>query len=155
LPVWLEWLWQGFMSGLLKVVALWWLVPLFIAVQWLKDSGLLGKVSQWLAPLLSPLRLPGDAGLPVAAGLAVGLTYGAGVILQTAEEGKLNRSELTVTAVFLGICHALIEETILFSAAGTSGVLLITLRVVLGLFFAYGASLLLLRPKAAAAQPGE
>lgn len=139
----LIWAWEGFLSGIDKIVALWWLVPLFIGIQLLKDSGWLARVSGKLKPALTPFRLPGDAGLPVAAGLAVGLTYGAGVILQTAEEGKLNRQELTVSCVFLGICHAVVEETILFTALGTNGLLLVGIRFVAGLLFAYLASRLL------------
>lgn len=141
----LQWIWDGFLSGVMKIVDLWWLVLLFIAIQVLKDAGWLDRISQWMRPILAPLRLPGEAGLPVAAGLAVGLTYGSGVVLQAGEEGKLTRAELTVACVFLGICHAVIEETILFSAAGTSGLLLVSVRAVAGLVFAFGASRILLK----------
>ncbi|MDF2626785.1 MAG: hypothetical protein K0R39_616 [Symbiobacteriaceae bacterium] len=140
----LEWIWDGFVTGVLKIAALWWLVPLMIAIQVLKDTGWLAKMAGWMRPLLAPLRLPGDAGLPMVAGMAIGLTYGAGVILQVGEEGKLTRAELTVTCVFLGICHAVIEETILFSAAGANGLLLVSIRAVTGLVVALGASRILL-----------
>ena len=151
--IWLEWLWEGVTAGVLKVVALWWLVPLFIVIQALKDGGWLDKVSRLMGPVLKPLRLPGDAGLPMVAGLTVGLTYGAGVILQAAEEGKLNRNQLTTMCVFLGISHALIEETILVSAIGANGPLVAALRVVLGALFGYGASWLLLRKAEASPVP--
>ncbi len=144
--MWVEWVWQGFLSGVTKVLGLWWLIPLFIAIQLLKDSGWLERLSGAMRPLLASLRLPGEAGLPVVAGLAVGLTYGAGVILQTAEAGRLTRRELTTACVFLGICHALIEETILFTAIGTNGLLLIAIRVVAGLAFGYAAARLLKLP---------
>lgn len=141
----LQWMWEGFLAGAMKIADLWWLVLLFIAIQILKDAGWLARVSRWMRPILVPLRLPDEAGLPVVAGIAVGLTYGSGVILQTGEEGKMTRAELTVTCVFLGICHAVIEETILFSAAGASGVLLVVVRAVAGLVFAFGASRVLLK----------
>lgn len=147
--MWLLWLWEAFWSGLLKVAALWWLIPLFVLIQLLKDSGLLERVSSRLRPALAPFQLPAEAGLPVVAGLLFGLTYGAGVIIQTADEGKLSRTELTVTCVFLGICHALIEETILFFALGVNGLLLAAIRMVAGLLFAFGASRLMRRPASA------
>jgi hypothetical protein len=134
----LSWIWEGFVSGVMKVAGLWWLVLLFIAIQLLKDSGWLAKASRWMSPLLRPLRLPDEAGLPMIAGLAIGLTYGAGVILQTAEEGSLNREQLTVMCVFLGICHAVFEETILFTAAGSNGLLLVAIRFVTAVAFGYG-----------------
>lgn len=126
--IWLTWIWEGLAAGVMKVAALWWLVLLFVAIQILKDSGWLGKASRWMAPLLRPLRLPDSAGLPMVAGLVIGLTYGAGVLIQSAEEGNLSRDELTVLCIFLGICHAVIEETILFSAAGANGLLLLAVR---------------------------
>lgn len=138
--VYLTWIWDGVASGILKVVALWWLVPLFVLIQWLKDSGWLARGSRWMAPILRPLRLPDEAGLPILAGLVVGLTYGAGVLLQTAEEGNLTRDQLTVMCVFLGICHALIEETILFTAAGSNGLFLVAVRFVVAALFAYGVA---------------
>lgn len=145
----LHWIWEGFVSGVLKMVGLWWLVLLFIAMQILKDSGWLTWLSDKLKPLLAPLRLPGDAGLPVAAILAVGLTYGAGILLQTGEEGRLSRNELTVACVFLGICHAVVEETILLAAIGLNGFLVIGVRFGAALVFGLAASRLLLKAPAA------
>jgi Fe2+ transport system protein B len=144
--MWLEWLWEGFCQGLDKLVGLWWLVLLFIGIQILKDSGWLAKMSRWMRPLLRSLRLPDDAALPVVAGLGIGVTYGSGVILQAAEEGKLTAAELTVTCVFVGICHAVIEETVLFAAAGTNGALLLAVRAATGYVFGWLASRLLVPP---------
>lgn len=149
--MWLSWLWEGLVSGVLKVLDLWWLVPLFIAIQLLKDSGWLGKASRFMGPILRPLCLPDEAGLPIVAGLAVGLTYGAGVIIQTAEEGNLTRDQLTVMCVFLGICHAVIEETILFTAVGSSGPLLIAIRFVVAALFAWALAWVRLAPPVQAA----
>lgn len=151
--MWLQWVWDGLLSGATKVVGLWWLVPLFVVIQLLKDSGWLDKLSDHMRPLLKPLRLPGEAGLPVVAGLAVGITYGAGIFFQVADEGKLTRDELTTAFIFLGICHAVIEETILFTALGINGLLLLFVRLVVATLFGYAASRWLLptAPKTAAA----
>jgi len=125
---WLSWVWDGFVAGVVAVAKLWWLVLLFIAIQLLKDSGFLTRAARVMAPVLRPLRLPADASLPMAAGLGIGLTYGAGILIQTAREGQLSRNQLTVMCVFLGICHAIVEETILFSAVGANGFLLLAIR---------------------------
>jgi len=142
--MWIQWAWEGFLSGAMKVLALWWLVPLFVAIQFLKDSGWLGRLSRWMRPLLRPLRLPDEAGLPMVAGLAVGLTYGAGVLIQTAEEGTLTKDQSTVLCVFLGICHAVVEETILFTAVGSNGLLLIGIRFATAALFGFTVSRLTL-----------
>lgn len=154
--MWLSWVWEGLVAGVMKVASLWWLLPLFVLIQLLKDSGWLEKASRWMAPILRPLRLPGAAGLPMVAGLTIGLTYGAGVIIQSAEEGKLSRDQLTVMTVFLGICHALIEETILFTAVGANGLLLITIRFGVAALFAWGlARFILVAPVEASVAPGK
>lgn len=127
--MWLTWLWEGLIAGLLQVAQLWWLILLFIGIQILKDTGWLTRAARYMAPVLRPLRLPGEAGLPMAAGLGIGLTYGAGILVQTAREGRLSRDELTVMCVFLGICHAIFEETVLFAAAGANGLLLLAIRM--------------------------
>lgn len=150
--LWLTWIWEGALAGAMKVLDLWWLILLFIVIQLLKDSGILGKASKAMAPILRPLRLPDAAGLPLVAGLAVGLTYGAGVLIQTAEEGQMDRNQLTVMCVFLGICHAVIEETILFTAVGSNGLLLIAIRFVVAAIFGWGASWMLLSPTAQTAK---
>ena len=129
--MWLTWLWEGLISGLLEVARLWWLILLFIGIQFLKDGGWLTLGSRYMAPVLRPLRLPGEAGLPIAAGLGIGLTYGAGILdSDGAGRGRRwSRDELTVMCIFLGICHAIFEETVLFAAVGANGLLLLAIRI--------------------------
>jgi len=142
--VWLQWVWEGFIDGILKVADLWWLIFVFIGIQLLKDSGWLDRVSRRMYPLLAPLRLPADAALPVVAALGVGVTFGAGIIIQVGQEGRLTRNQLTTACVLVGICHAVFEETILLTAAGTNGLLLLGVRAVMGILFGYVASRILL-----------
>jgi len=146
--MWLTWLWEGLLSGLTQVARLWWLILLFIGIQILKDTGWLARASRYMAPVLRPLRLPADAGLPIAAGLGIGLTYGAGILIQTAREGRLSRDELTVMCIFLGICHAIFEETVLFAAAGANGLLLLAIRAGTAAAAGWLAARVWLRPAA-------
>lgn len=151
--MWLQWIWEGFVDGVLKVVHLWWLILLFIGLQFLKESGWLDRVSRRTAPLLKPLRLPGGAALPIVAATAVGVTYGAGIIIQVGEEGTLTRNQLTTACVLVGICHAVFEETILLTAAGANGLLLLAIRAAMGILFAFAASRILLPPVPACQMP--
>jgi hypothetical protein len=149
--IWWIWIWEGFLAGAHKVLTLWWLIPFFVVFQLLTDSGWLARLSRLMNPVLRPLRLPGEAAVPMVGTVVVGLTYGSGMLIQAAKEGKLSRNELTVICVTSGICHAVIEETVLFAAAGTSGTLVLAIRVAMGLLFGYGASYMLLRKKTAPA----
>jgi spore maturation protein SpmB len=132
----LTWIWEGFRAGLQSMLKLWWVPLLIIALQILKDSGLLLKLNRLVKPLLRYLRLPDEAGVPVVAGIGLGVTYGSGLIIQAAEEGDFSQSQMTVMVIFVGICHAIFEETALFYGAGANGLLLLAIRF--GSAFVFG-----------------
>jgi Fe2+ transport system protein B len=134
--MWWQWVWEGFVSGVSKLLSLWWVVGLFIVLQVVKDAGLFAKLAKPAYPLLRFLRLSDDAAVPLVAGLGAGITYGSGILIQAAEEGDFTREQLTVMCVFLGICHAIFEETALFYGAGLNGLLLLTIRF--GTAFLFG-----------------
>lgn len=136
----MEWLvvilqgaWKGLL-GLQKPALI--VIPVFILLEWLKVSGWLDRFTRAVRPLTRPLGLPGEAALPLSAAILIGLTFGSGIVLQAGREGNLNRNELTVTCVFAGICHAMIEEPLLFATAGPSPLILAGVRFVLAVFFA-------------------
>jgi spore maturation protein SpmB len=124
----MTWIWEGFLSGLSKMVALWWVPLLLIALQILKDSGWLLKLNRLAKPLLRYLHLPDEAAVPVVAGIGLGVTYGSGLIIQAAAEGDFTQAQMTVMIIFVGICHAIFEETALFFGAGVNGFLLLAIR---------------------------
>ncbi|HLO01677.1 MAG TPA: nucleoside recognition domain-containing protein [Symbiobacteriaceae bacterium] len=124
----LQWIWSGFLDGLSKLLTLWWVPLLLIALQILKDSGYLMKLNRLAKPLLRYLRLPDEAGFPVVAAIGLGVTYGSGLIIQAAEESNFTQAQMTVMVIFVGICHAIFEETALFFGAGANGFLLLAIR---------------------------
>jgi hypothetical protein len=130
------WIWEGFLSGLSKMLSLWWVLFLLIALQILKDSGWLMKLNRLAKPLLRYLRLPDAAGFPVVAAIGLGITYGSGLIIQAADEGEFTQAQMTVMVIFVGICHAIFEETALFYGAGANGLLLLGVRF--GSAFVFG-----------------
>jgi hypothetical protein len=132
----LTWIWEGLLSGLNKMLALWWVPLLLIGLQILKDSGWLLKLNRLTKPLLRFLRLPDEAGVPVVAAIGLGVTYGSGLIIQAAEEGEFTQAQMTVMVIFVGICHAVFEETALFYGAGANALLLLAIRF--GAAFVFG-----------------
>ncbi|OCL26913.1 nucleoside recognition domain-containing protein [Orenia metallireducens] len=135
--------WTGFFSevingslGMLKTVALI-LFPLLIGVEIVDDLGLLDKFSSLFAPILRNFKLPKDASLPLIVAQVFGITYGAGLIIRSVEEDRLSASELMTMAVFLMVCHAVVEDTLLFVAIGGNGLIMLGSRVVLAVFITY------------------
>ncbi len=122
-------------STIIKMIFV--IVPLLIAIECLKDMGWLEKLSARLRGVTRFLRLPGEAALGLIVGFFVGLLFGSGVIMQTTEEVKMTRTQINTLFVFIGLCHAVIEETILFTAIGANGAAILLSRILTALLFGF------------------
>ena len=69
-----------------------------------------------------------DSGFSLVAGQLLGITYGAGILLRERIEGRLSRRATVFVGTFLLVCHAVIEDTLLFVLFGASGLLIVATR---------------------------
>lgn len=122
-------------STILKMTLV--IIPLLIVIECFKDMGWLEKISDRFRSVTRLLRLPGEAALGLMVGLFVGLMFGSGVIMQTTEEVKMTRTQLNTMFVFIGLCHAVIEETVLFTAIGANAAIVLIGRILTSLFFGF------------------
>ncbi len=111
-------------------------IPILVGLELLRDSGWLKKITGWFSPWTGKLFLPGEAAFPMVVSFTVGLQYGAGVIMQVGREGAMNKEELTITCILIGITHSLIEETVIFAGIGANGPIILVTRVLAGILFA-------------------
>jgi len=125
------------------------IVPLMVGLALLKDSRLLDRAARFLQPVMKRLKLSNNAAYPLLAGLFLGIIFGSGVILSFARDGSLTKRDLMLVLVFLGICHSIIEDTVVFIALGANGWVLIGARFLLAALAAFAVSLLM-RPKPSA-----
>jgi len=125
------------------------IIPLMLGLALLRDSRLLDRAAGFLRPVMQRLTLSNNAAYPLLAGLFLGIVFGSGVILSFARDGSLTKRDLMLVLVFLGICHSIIEDTVVFMALGANWWVLICARFFLALLAAFTVSLLL-RPKPAA-----
>lgn len=125
---------EGLIGGLKSVFNIAIIVfPLMIAMEIAKDLKLLDKISDFCKPLTKWLGVSKESAFPLAIGLVIGLAYGAGIIIQNAKEGNLDKRSLILVSIFLVCCHAVIEDTLIFVAVGANGFLLLTMRLVTAL----------------------
>jgi len=108
-------------------------VPLMLVIQILKEYDVLNKLARPMAPLLKLLGLTDRAAIPMLAGLVFGLAYGAGVILEANRERPMNKRELYLLMLFLILCHAVVEDTLIFLPLGINIWLLLGIRLVAAL----------------------
>lgn len=71
-----------------------------------------------LAPPLRLLGIGREAANTTIIGLTLGLSFGAGLLIRDAESGRLSARDAYLTLCFLGLCHSLIEDTLLVMLLG-------------------------------------
>ena len=103
-------------------------IPLMVVVEYLREWRLFDRLSARLAPSAGRLGLSGNAAFPLAAGAVLGLSYGSGLIIESAREGRLTRHEAYVLTALLAPCHAIFEDTLLFVPLGVNPFLLLGVR---------------------------
>jgi Fe2+ transport system protein B len=126
------------------------IIPLMVGLALLRDARLLDRAAGLLHPLMKRLNLSNRAAFPLLAGFFLGIVIGSGVIIAFARDGSLTKRDLMLVLVFLGICHSIIEDTLIFTALGANLWILISARLLLAAFAAFLVSFLL-QPKSNAA----
>ncbi|MCK9443857.1 MAG: hypothetical protein M0Q14_04960 [Tissierellaceae bacterium] len=116
------------------------IIPLMTVMEILKDSNVLDKISNKISPIAKFLNISNNAIFPLIIGLIFGLSYGAGVIIESAEENNLSKRDLYTLMVFLVACHAVIEDTLLFVVVGASLWFLLGIRLIVAIIITYFAS---------------
>jgi len=113
--------------NLLKV-----LIPLMIIVEILMVYKIIEKVATKLEGLGKIMGMSKNAVFPLLVAVFMGVTYGAGTIIEINKKTPLSRKDMALVAVFMYLCHGIIETGFLFYVAGAN-VLVVTLG---RLFFA-------------------
>jgi hypothetical protein len=106
-------------------------IPLMFVIQILKELNVLDKIAYTVHPLLRFFGMSEKAAIPLLAGIWFGLAYGAGVILEATREHPLTKREMYLIITFLVLCHAVVEDTLLFVPLGVNGWYLLGIRLLL------------------------
>jgi hypothetical protein len=119
---WLDWaraeVWNLF-SIFLIVLAL------FFLMRVLKSLKVLALIDRILGPLLRVMGIGPKASAITVIGLTTGLAYGGGLIIHEARSGHVEKEDVFFSLTLMGLCHSLIEDTMLMVMIGAnlSGVL--------------------------------
>jgi hypothetical protein len=69
-------------------------------------------------------------------GIFLGITYGAGILIKEVQSGKISKDDIFYITTFLMICHAIIEDTLLFVIFGADFTMVIAIRTIFAILFA-------------------
>jgi len=92
---------------------LWILIPIIILVKILKESGAITLLGQALAPVMSPLGLPGEIGIVWAAAILTNIYGGIATLMSLGLSEPLNEAQATILGVLILLAHGLPTEIIL------------------------------------------
>jgi hypothetical protein len=105
------------------------IIPLMILIEFMlayKGVDRLAPTFRWASRALG---ISNDALLPLLVGLLMGVTYGAGTLIEINKRTPLSHRDLTLIGIFLYACHGIIETTILFAVAGGNAIFLCAIRL--------------------------
>ncbi|KJS22808.1 MAG: hypothetical protein VR72_04630 [Clostridiaceae bacterium BRH_c20a] len=111
--------------------------PIMMVLRIARETQVLTKVSNYFEPLTKRIYLSKEATFPLIVGIVFGLTYGAGVLVQAAKEGHLTTRDMLLINVFLGLNHAVFEDTFIFGAIGANSWVLFMTRTLLAVAVTY------------------
>jgi len=119
------------------------IIPLMVVLALLTDTRLLDRGVGFIQPVMQRLNLSNMVAFPLLAGLFLGIVFGSGVIISCANDGTLTKRDLILVLVFLGICHSIVEDTLIFAALGANWWVLISCRFVLATLATFAVSFVL------------
>jgi len=76
-------------------------------------------------------------GFSLTVGVFLGITYGAGILIKEVESGRISKNDIFYIGTFLMICHAIIEDTLLFVIFGADFSMAVAIRTVAAIVFSY------------------
>jgi hypothetical protein len=109
------------------------IIPLMIFIEIFQDLHLLERVTSLINPLTRLIGLNHEGNLPLMAGLFFGISYGAGIIINSTKQGRLQPEDIYLINLFLVICHSLFEDTLLFAAIGANWIPILLGRLILAI----------------------
>jgi hypothetical protein len=107
------------------------IIPLMIVIEILLAYKIMEKMAKGLGFFSRILGIGKDALLPLLVALFMGVSYGAGVLMEIKSRTPFSKRDLALIAVFVYCCHGIIETTFIFYSVGASPLFVCVFRLVL------------------------
>lgn len=94
------------------------ILALMIVMRILEALRIIEFMNRILRPVLNLIGIGPKASAITVIGLTMGLSYGGGLIINEAKSGNLSKEDVFYSLTFMGLCHSLIEDTLLIMLIG-------------------------------------
>ncbi len=111
----LQWGLDQLQNQLLIVVVIFLIV---VCMRLLRVIGVLGLLEKILAPVLPFFGMSHQAAPITVVGMIMGIGYGGALIIRETSTGKLSKEEVFNSMALMGLCHGLVEDTLIMAAIG-------------------------------------
>lgn len=104
---------------------------MLLGMKLLRRLGILQAISRALEPMMRLIGIGPKASTITMIGMTLGMSYGSGLIVQDVRKGELEPEDVFCALSFMGVCHSLVEDTLLILLIGgdLSGVLWLRLAL--------------------------
>ncbi len=101
------------------------ILALLLLMKILARIGITGIMIRFLNPVLRLLGIGPSATTITIIGMTMGIAYGGGLIIEEAVSGRTDKRDVLFCLSLMGLCHSVIEDTLLIMFLGghTSGIL--------------------------------
>lgn len=114
-PTLLQWIW-GETKNLLSIFGI--VLGLMIMMRILSAIRAVDLMNALLRPILKLIGIGPKASTITIIGFTLGLAYGGGLIINEAQSGRIDRKDVFYSLTLMGLCHSMIEDTLLMMLIG-------------------------------------
>ncbi len=120
------------------IIEMTWIIFLvMLLLETLKAFKVLNKINNATYHLTKHLGISPSANFSLLVGLIIGISYGAGAIINSYKNGEMTKKDVLLVSVFLSICHAIVEDTFLFAKIGANWIILVFVRLFAAIIVTY------------------
>lgn len=91
---------------------------ILLIMRLLRSIGVLGLLERILTPVLPLFGMSGKMAPVTVVGMVMGIGYGGALIIREIAAGKMSRAEVFNSMAMMGLCHGLVEDTLIMVAMG-------------------------------------
>lgn len=114
-PTWSAWLFAE-VRNMLSIFLI--ILSLMALLRLLKKLGITDLMTRLLEPLLALLGMGREAAPLTIIGMTLGIGYGGALIIREAQTGGMSKRDVFASLAMLGLCHSLIEDTLVMMLLG-------------------------------------
>jgi len=112
-------LWSWTLSQLKNLLSIFCIITSLTALmRFLNAIGVIALINRVLRPLLRLIGIGPKASAITVIGLTMGLSYGGGLIIGESKSGSIDKKDIFYSLTFMGLCHSVIEDTLLTTLMG-------------------------------------